>query len=189
MKLKIKFKSAKILILIVFLILSTVSFLVSGRLSERINYGLYVVESASMHPVIKKWSLIIIEKRSSYNLGDIIVFASPININETITHRIKSESYDNGYYFITKGDANNTEDPWQLRMDRIIGSEILTIPYLGYIINLIQSEVGLVLFLIIPIIVLVYKDFELLLKIVSHQINKFKRLIRKLMIRFYKWKV
>ena len=45
-------------------------------------------------------------------------------------------------FFTTKGDANDTVDGAPVAFENLIGKPVLTIPYLGYFSNFIQSPPG-----------------------------------------------
>ena len=61
-----------------------------------------------MMPTFEKGDYILIKKQKEYNVGDIITYEVEEQGNKyLVTHRI-IEEYENGY--ITKGDANNTND-------------------------------------------------------------------------------
>ena len=70
---------------------------------------MYIVRSGSMAPAIKSGDLIFSKKQETYSVGDIVTYiprGESKNI-ESITHRIIDLKDSN---FITKGDANPSED-------------------------------------------------------------------------------
>lgn len=98
----------------------------------------YIVWSGSMEPVIKTGSIAYINERdiSNINVGDIVTY----NLNENkVTHRIV-EITDNN--IITKGDANETNDFSPISKDQIQGKYIFSIPFVGYILNFLQTAIG-----------------------------------------------
>ena len=129
-----------------------------------------VVISGSMEPNVHKGDLLflrgvddpsIIKNGTIENQdGDIIVYdarglwsSAP---EEPIVHRVVDKWYnDSGWFFLTKGDANNCVDPPSpceeeipVPADHIIGVVIGGIPYIGWI-KIWLTDTGL----IIPIIV------------------------------------
>lgn len=55
------------------------------------------------------------------HVGDIITFQSNSSENEII-HRVVKTGYDfEGWYAVTRGDNNSSEDPEKLRFDEITG--------------------------------------------------------------------
>lgn len=106
-----------------------------------INCHFCIITSGSMEPNIKVGSLVVVSKQSNYNCNDIITYTLD---DLLITHRLIS--YEDNEW-ITKGDANNSIDPWQVRENQIIGKVIFHIPYLGYLLALIKNY-GLFLILL-----------------------------------------
>lgn len=89
-----------------------------------------VVISGSMEPTIKTGSLIFVNtKYEDLEANDIVAFRTGGSL---VTHRLIADT-DEGW--ITKGDANRTEDPWRISEERIIGKTVFWIPGLGYLIG------------------------------------------------------
>lgn len=98
------------------------------------RYFALAVGSDSMADKINKGDVVIVDKISDngYNLlkeGEVIVYR---HNDVMIVHRIVKVFSENGeYYFITKGDNNNTVDSFTISSDMVIGKAILRIPYIG----------------------------------------------------------
>ncbi|MDO8610446.1 MAG: signal peptidase I [bacterium] len=104
--------------------------------------------SGSMSPVIDTGSVTIVKKFDEYNVGDIITYYALVNKKEEIiTHRILAIG---GNVYITKGDANVAQDREIVLPRLIIGKVIVIIPYLGYLISLVKSPIGLIITIFIP---------------------------------------
>lgn len=83
-------------------------------------------------------------KRTEPSVGDIVTFR---NAQGKISHRVVAKQKQS---YITKGDANNTEDVSLLESEQIIGTVILTVPLLGYAAELLKDKtVGMLLLLMI----------------------------------------
>lgn len=95
-----------------------------------------VVISGSMADSIAVNDIVIIQKQDAYAEGDIISFE---NGNMLITHRIIAQ--EDGA-FITKGDANNTADPFPVSPPQIAGKVVLIIPKLGVMIQFFNTPAG-----------------------------------------------
>lgn len=104
------------------------------------HFRIYCILSGSMEPTISTGSLILVDTDVSLQLHmeDIVTFTKQDSI---ITHRIVKQINDQK--FITKGDANNNDDPTPLYKSQIIGKVILTIPYIGYIVLFIRRYLWL----------------------------------------------
>lgn len=129
------------------------------------NFRIFVVESGSMEPEISTGSLAFVTPEAEYNIGDIITFDTPIQEGEkkdyVVTHRITDKKVENGEtLFQTKGDANNTEDSLWTNQIRVIGKVSASVPVLGYIIGFAKTQIGFLLLIIIPSIILIYSEIQ-----------------------------
>ena len=89
----------------------------------------YVVYSGSMEPEIPTGAVVFTkEGEFSPKKGDITV----------VTHRGVKKEKD---IFITKGDANKTEDPVPAEASQIIGRVVFHLPYLGYVIHFLKARI------------------------------------------------
>lgn len=109
-----------------------------------------------MEPSIKNGDVVITKKvpEEKIQVGDIITFKQDADI---ITHRISRIEEENGKKYITKGDNNNIEDSSKITYQEIKGKEIITIPYLGKIINILQNKIVFWIILLIILIMCFYK--------------------------------
>lgn len=99
---------------------------------------IYNVKTGSMEAKIHVGDYILILKKSRYDIGDVITFASN---NSYVTHRIVRIDGDK---VTTKGDANNTEDE-TISSSSIVGKVILSGGILNIIINYKYALAGIVL--------------------------------------------
>lgn len=109
--------------------------------------GSAVVLSGSMEPDISVGDLLVVSKRESYEVGDVVVYQSG---KIAVTHRIVSISENE---VITRGDANNTEDE-PITLEQIKGEVVLAIPYVGYVVNVIKTPIGTICVLALAIFML-----------------------------------
>lgn len=120
------------------------------------GYKAYAIKSDSMEPTIKNGDVIIIKKIPEEKLedGDIITFKQNADI---ITHRISKIEEENGKKYITKGDNNNLEDSAKITYQEIKGKKVITIPYLGKIMNILENKIVFLIILLIILIICFYK--------------------------------
>lgn len=104
-----------------------------------------------MEPAIQTGAVVVVKPAAEYNIGDVITFKGLAVDNALVTHRI-SDSYakNNEAVFITKGDANETPDKLEVKYDRILGRQLFSIPYLGYILEFMKKPAGFALVAILP---------------------------------------
>ncbi|MDD2823108.1 MAG: signal peptidase I [Candidatus Daviesbacteria bacterium] len=153
-------KAGKILYGIVLITLILVAGLTAfSALTIRGSYKLMIVQSGSMEPFIKTGSIVVIKPEDNYQIGDVITFKDPGKPKITVTHRINEIQNESGMIsFITKGDANKSSDAAKISKNQILGKEILSIPWIGYLINFAKTSQGLIILVIIPSVVIVYSE-------------------------------
>lgn len=123
------------------------------------KYRLMHVLTGSMSPAIEAGDIIVTKTVDLRDLkeGDIITFR--VGYKTLITHRIVRVNYDGS--FVTKGDANNTEDiDLKIYKTNIIGKYFFKIPRGGYILRFIQSPAGLIIFILIPTTILIWGEIR-----------------------------
>ena len=116
------------------------------------GYQAMPVLSGSMEPTMKTGSLAFVKAidASKVRKGDVVTFQQPDAPKNTfITHRVvKLEATEEGVIYTTRGDANNFEDPWNLKAVGTVGRLHFDVPYAGYtIVQLGRRDVRLTIFL------------------------------------------
>lgn len=93
-----------------------------GSYAPRIfGYSILNVSSGSMQNEIMINDLIVIRKTDEYEVGDIITYLKE-GEGIPVTHRIIKINPEGTY--VTKGDANNTEDRFPVEKDEILGEVV-----------------------------------------------------------------
>lgn len=114
----------------------------SYELPSFLNIDLYVVESDSMNPKLKKDDIVVVKKgydNDRFKTGNIITFKR--KDGEIITHRIsKVILADMQQSYITKGDNNSAEDEDVVKYDAIIGKVIYVMPHLGNFMQILKNK-------------------------------------------------
>ncbi len=177
---KISKEARGYLLLVVVFVAIVVGYTVVTRAISGTNFPIAAVQSPSMEPNIPTGSLIFIQRVDGEDVvvgpppvGDVLVYFFP---DEHITdyfiftiydptpwsHRAINKSEINGtWYFMTKGDANQSPDPGQVAQkpstwvpeDRVIGRIIWFVPYVGYLFLWLRN--GYLLALIIAILLVI----------------------------------
>jgi signal peptidase len=156
----------KIIVAIVLIIFAfSGSFLIYYILQVTLNteVPMVVVVSGSMEPTLYKGDLLFLQGKDPTTIkngtidgkeGDIIVFdAHGLWLNpppDPIVHRVVNKKYDNGWFFLTKGDANPSPDDAWVPDTKILGVVVGRIPYIGWV-KIILTDSGL----LIPLLVIV----------------------------------
>jgi signal peptidase len=101
------------------------------------NSGLFgfqpsVVASGSMTPSLQVGDMAVVvhTKPENIQVGDVIQYRGE---TEPVIHRV-IDKYDQGgtTFFITKGDANNAQDPTPVSEKQVVGKSAFVIPKLGW---------------------------------------------------------
>ena len=74
--------------------------------------------------------------KGEYEIDEVIMFETTKGV--TVTHRIVGYDEEEGG-FITRGDANNTEDDERVTTDRIVGEVVGVIPGAGGVIKWLRT--------------------------------------------------
>lgn len=124
------------------------------------SISIYTIVSPSMTPAINVYDVVLnikVDDPSDIHIGDIITYKSSAANSEgmTITHRVVDiDKTPNGLYeFTTQGDNNSDPDALSVTFDKVIGKEVVIIPYLGRIQFLIANQKGWLFLLLIPVTV------------------------------------
>lgn len=130
------------MIIILSLIFITVQSKLTGKEPALFNHRVYIVDSGSMTPTIKVDSMIIVRESlpNEISSGDVITYYGH-NTSSRITHRVM-EVNNQGEYFITRGDANDTDDPLPLEGEKLIGKVVFVIPVIGTMFRFLNTKLG-----------------------------------------------
>lgn len=136
----------------------------SGGTPTFMGYEIMNVLSGSMEPEIRTGSVIAVRPggdMSRFAAGDVISFRSVDHPDMIITHRIvEVRKSDSGVQYVTKGDANDAQDPLPVPESHVIGEYAgITVPLLGYLFAFIKSKAGIILFMIVPGASLIISQF------------------------------
>jgi signal peptidase I len=156
------------LLLIVMLTLSF--FLIQSRLSGGTpaiaGYQMYVVLSGSMNPAFDTGSLVFVKptEPAAIKEGDIITFSSSSDTTSLTTHRVVGINQNDGLSFVTRGDANNVNDPNPVPAENVVGRVTGSVPYIGYLFGFAQTRQGLIMLIFIPGLFLIIMELRRLFK-------------------------
>ena len=137
-----------ICICLIVLLIFNVFNIVNYRILKKDNpsflgYSTAIVVTGSMADSININDMVLIKSFESYDINDVIMFKRNSNF---VTHRIIEKTEEG---FITKGDANNTQDEWVVKKDEIVGKSVLVIPKVGFVLDYFKTPSGLIGILLI----------------------------------------
>ncbi|QKY68984.1 signal peptidase I SipW [Lentibacillus sp. CBA3610] len=134
----------------------------SGGKPEIFGYQLKTVLSGSMEPNIQTGSIIAVKPggdMTRFQNGDVITYME--EAEKLVTHRVV-DVMNNGEHVMyqTKGDNNDAPDSNPVLSENVVAEYTgFTIPYLGYLVNLSQSQNGAFLLLVPGLLLLGYSGF------------------------------
>ena len=102
------------------------------------GYRLYAVQTGSMSPAYPTGALVVDEPPAADGgaQGAVITFKVGDGL---VTHRIVESSPDG---LVTKGDANETDDPWTVPRQNVVGRVVAVVPDLGYVLVFFKQPSG-----------------------------------------------
>src|SRR5439155_25379412 len=116
------------------------------------GYKPIAVYSGSMVPTVQVGGLAVdrVVPARNVRVGDVITFQDPYVHGRLVTHRvIRIFHTSHGLAYRTKGDANDTRDPWTIRLPGRVGRVAFSVPYAGYALWYLHTRevrAGLILF-------------------------------------------
>ncbi|HOA35525.1 MAG: signal peptidase I [Dethiobacteria bacterium] len=141
--------------LIVLFMAVTAFFLVQSKFSGEIpsvfGYRVYMVLSGSMSPTFDTGSVVFVRPQDPAEIrkGDIITYSGE-GSGMLTTHRVVDVLNEEGLKFVTRGDANNVNDPKPVPAENVVGRVHGSLPYIGYLMGFAQTRQGLIFLVFIP---------------------------------------
>lgn len=116
---------------------------------------IYGVMTGSMEPAYSVGGVVYVKScdASKISKGDVITFRLGTDTEAVMTHRVLQMD---GSFFVTKGDANNTEDPEPVSYDRLIGKVVFFVPKLAGLANFVDSATGRYFFILLFALSLIF---------------------------------
>ena len=132
-------------------LLATIAWLTVPRVA---GWEPQVVLSGSMEPALPVGSVAFLDPRDAaqVRVGDILTFRHPDYPGRLVSHRVVSiETGERGELSIrTKGDANDSADPWVVSADQVVGVVVFHLPYAGYAHRFVRTPAGFGLLIGVP---------------------------------------
>jgi len=140
------------------------------------GYRIFIIKTGSMQSTINVGDLILTRNpnKNKLNIGDVITFISPdpqiwgmIN-----THRINDIKDE---YYYTKGDASDFIDQIPVKYDDILGEVIFKSTLGGKIVLWASKPLNMLLFILLPVVLLLYFETESGKKKLRHIFSRVKK--------------
>ena len=123
------------------------------------GYGTLVVRGGSMGEAYPTGSLVVSRSMAAkeVRVGDAILVGEENAAGKSLPtlHRVVSLSQQGDQIVVqTKGDANETADPNLYVLNGRVATPVYTLPYLGYLLGFVLTQLGWVLVVAIPATIL-----------------------------------
>lgn len=143
-------------IIICNVILIARSYLAPDRLPTVFGFSPVIVLSGSMYPEFDAGDLILLKEVDAEEVqkDDVICYFSDGNKETAITHRVMDVQKDDegNPVFVTKGDANDSEDLTAVTAEMVQGRYTgVYLPKLGDVAVFLQTPMGMVLCIVCPL--------------------------------------
>lgn len=140
----------------------------------------YTILTSSMEPGLPAGTLIVVKPidPEEIRIGTVITYQLRSGEEEVVTHRvieIQGETTPDGERrFITKGDANGAADAEPVREVQIRGAVWYSVPWIGWVNNLVNGDMRAVVIPIVAIALFGYAGWML----VSSRMDKRRKRLR-----------
>lgn len=158
---KITTISFKVLYLTVTLAIVALAVLFLGTKFDILGYEVKVVQSGSMEPAIMTGGIVVVapSETNSYQVGEVITFNTKDTGSVPVTHRVvEASGAGRSAIYYTKGDANQNNDPTPVRGYDVIGKVVVTVPYLGQVIEFARTPLGFILLIGLPALLIILDE-------------------------------
>ncbi len=103
-----------------------------------------VVTSGSMEPAFGPGDIVLVQPRDATSLRPMDIATFTTADGTQVTHRITDKVTDlQGTSFLTKGDANEGQDPWVVDARNVSGQVRYSVPRIGYVVAWARTPWGL----------------------------------------------
>jgi signal peptidase len=133
------------------------SYMYPDEVPDFMGYKPFIVLSGSMEPTILTGDMVLTKEIAAEGIvqNDIITFRADQDV--MVTHRVTEVINENGKIsFITKGDANVGADNIVVKAEDLEGIYLGRVGGLGRIAMFLQTPIGLLLFVVTPIVFVPY---------------------------------
>jgi signal peptidase len=117
----------------------------------------FAVLSGSMEPVLSTGDVAVDRTVSprEVRVGDVVTYVDPERQGRRITHRVRSVHIaGNRARFVTKGDANDAGERWEMSADGRLGRVTYRVPMVGYVLARLGDPRAKVALLVVPALLL-----------------------------------
>lgn len=103
-----------------------------------------LVSGTSMEPSLHTGDLVLVHRRPSYRVGDVVAYRVPrgnVGEGQVVIHRIVGGTAESG--FVVRGDNRGTDDQWRPKPADIVGTHWADVPTGKPVLAALRSPIGL----------------------------------------------
>ncbi len=147
-----------VFILIVNVTIIVRSYIYPEKVPDFLGYKPFIVLSGSMEPTILAGDLIVAKVTEPEKIfkGDIIAFRA--EKDTIVTHRVTDVQTEEGFKFLTRGDANTGADAKAVSVEDLEGIYLWRVAGVGRFAMFLQTPIGMLLFVITPLCLFIVYD-------------------------------
>lgn len=115
----------------------------------------HTVLTGSMEPAISPGDVVIDEQiqPTAARVGDVVTFRDPEEKGRYLTHRVVGLRREGSHlWFVTQGDANNTQERWRVAAGGEIGRVLYAVPWVGHVAVVARTPLGWALLVGVPLL-------------------------------------
>jgi signal peptidase len=132
----------------------------------------FVVLSGSMEPAMSPGDAVIVREASPDEITERDIITFQTDSETPTTHRVVDVvERESGEAYVTKGDANEDPDSGTVPYDRVIGEVLFVIPLIGYVVNAVNTPIGFVAAVVVPLALFVGSELWTLLHSVDDDVE------------------
>ena len=157
-------------IFLALLLINIIGAKATGRVPNVFGYSIVNIVSGSMEDQIPQDSYVLIKKIDAHKvkINDVICFYStdPTIYGMPNTHRVVADPIktDNGYEFVTRGDANLADDKVTARGDRLIGVYVKNLDGLTVFSEFISGNTLVFVIIVLQVAVIAMFAYSIVIK-------------------------
>ena len=142
-------------------LLALVALLVAGFVVPKVSGAeTFTVLSGSMRPALQPGDLVVVRPTDPdrVGIGSVVTFQMKSGDPAVTTHRVVSQGVDKdgASVFLTRGDGNQSSDPVWIRDVQLRGTVWYSLPYLGYVAQVMPADVRQVVAGVVAATLLLY---------------------------------
>lgn len=135
----------------------------------------YTILTGSMRPAYPPGTLVVVRpvELADVRLGTVLTYQIESGRPEVVTHRVTEVIQPNlpggEPRFVTKGDANSATDPEPVRSEQIRGEVWYSVPWIGWVNNVVNGPMRAVIIPVVAGALFVYAGYQVVTSVIARR--------------------